>query len=208
MKCLIVDDHPLIREGVAQLFRQRRDLAVVHAAGDAAEALLCLNAHSYDIVIMDINLPDQSGIELVRHLREARQTMPVLMLSMLPEAGLALRCIKAGADGYVSKESPPDELMEAVRKLLCGRKHFSPEVLFKAAQVAGRSLHDAGHERLSDREFQVMCMLATGKSITLIAHSLQLSPNTVSTYRARILDKLGIESNAELTRFALQHGLV
>lgn len=208
MNFLVVDDHPLVLEGIAQLIRHQFGATLWHVARTAAEAAGYFSGNQYDLVIVDINLPDRSGIDLVKEFRHSDRSTPVLVLSMLPETGLGVRCIKAGADGYVSKESPPGEFVEAVKKLLCGRKHFSSEVLFKVVQSSSRETVAAGHEGLSNREFQVMCMLSGGRSITSIAEGLGLSPNTVSTYRSRIFEKLGISSNAALTRYALQHGLI
>ncbi len=208
MKLLIVDDHPLIRQGLAQVLRPSEGFVIRHEARTAAEALDYLRTESYDVVVLDINLPDQNGLELTKQFRSFNRHTPVLILSMLPEESLAIRSIKAGADGYVSKESPPETLVEALRKLAQGRKHFSPELLYRVAQGKSDLSAGAAHEKLSNREYQVLCMLAGGKSIAGIAEQLELSPNTVSTYRTRILEKLEMGSNADLTRYAIANQLI
>lgn len=208
MNLLIVDDHPLIRQGLAQVLRPSEGFVIRHEARTAAEALDYLRTESYDVVVLDINIPDQNGLELTKQFRSFNRHTPVLILSMLPEESLAIRSIKAGADGYVSKESPPETLVEALRKLAQGRKHFSPELLYRVAQGKSDLSAGAAHEKLSNREYQVLCMLAGGKSIAGIAEQLELSPNTVSTYRTRILEKLEMGSNADLTRYAIANQLI
>lgn len=208
MNLLIVDDHPLIRQGLAQVLRPSEGFVIRHEARTAAEALDYLRTESYDVVVLDINLPDQNGLELTKQFRSFNRHTPVLILSMLPEESLAIRSIKAGADGYVSKESPPETLVEALRKLAQGRKHFSPELLYRVAQGKSDLSAGAAHEKLSNREYQVLCMLAGGKSIAGIAEQLELSPNTVSTYRARILEKTGTRNDVEIALLAVRHALL
>lgn len=208
MDLLIVDDHPLVRQGLRQALDQQRGTVVKDEARNASEALALLRARRYDVVVMDINLPDGSGLEVIRELRTFNQSLPVLVLSMHAEDSLALRAIRVGADGYVNKESSPETLLAAIHKVANGAKHFSSELLAQlVAEASGRRVV-AAHDRLSDREYQVMCMLANGDAIAAIGAKLKLSPNTISTYRARIFEKLGVDSNAQLARYAIQHQLI
>lgn len=208
MDILIVDDHPIMRHGLKSFLEMEPDVAIKDEADNAANAISLLQRGKYDLVIMDVGLPDMDGLEVVRQLRTFNQNLPVLILSLHAEENLAVRAIHAGADGFISKDSSPNDILRAVRKLESGGKYFSPEVIFFALKKVGARSKSIPHERLSDREYQVMCMLASGKSISVIARTLNRSPNTISTYRARIFEKLAIENNADLTRYALTHRLI
>lgn len=208
MNILIVDDHPLLRHGLRAYLEIASDIRIKHEAETGESALNLLLTGDYDLVVMDVSLPDMDGLEAIRQLRLFNQVVQVLVLSMHAEESLAIRAIHAGADGFVSKDSSPAEILKAIRKLETGGKNFSPEVMFHALKNSGTRSLALPHERLSDREYQVMCLLAGGKSISAIARILERSPNTISTYRARIFEKLGIESNAELTRYAVMHRLI
>lgn len=207
MKVLLVDDHALIRKGLRLAFQETMGFRLSAEASTGSEALrLLLNEH-FNAVIVDINLPDMNGLEVIRKLRERGDQTPVLVLSMHSEESLGLRAIRAGADGYMSKGAGPEDILRSLRRLAAGYKHFSPELMYRHLQKKGDA-HNAPHDQLSDREYQVLCGLARGQSISSMAEALGLSPNTVSTYRARIMVKLNLESNADLTRYALMHQLI
>lgn len=207
MKILLVDDHALIRQGLRLAFQQTMGFKLTAEASSGIEALNLLATERFQVVVMDINLPDMNGLEVIRQMREQGDQTPVLVLSMHSEESLGLRAIRAGADGYMSKEAAPDEILQTLRRLAAGKKHFSPELMYRLLQ---KKAHEGAvpHDQLSDREYQVLCGLARGQSISGMAEALGLSPNTVSTYRARIIEKLGVETNADLTRYALLHQLI
>lgn len=207
MKILLVDDHALIRQGLRLAFQQTMGFKLTAEASSGIEALNLLATERFQVVVMDINLPDMNGLEVIRQMREQGDQTPVLVLSMHSEESLGLRAIRAGADGYMSKEAAPDDILQTLRRLAAGKKHFSPELMYRLLQ---KKAHEGAvpHDQLSDREYQVLCGLARGQSISGMAEALGLSPNTVSTYRARIIEKLGVETNADLTRYALLHQLI
>jgi two-component system, NarL family, invasion response regulator UvrY len=205
---LVVDDHPYIRQGLRMILQREPGISVKHEAGNAAEALALLQANSYAVVIMDINLPDQNGLEAIRQLRTGGNRVPVLVLSLHTEESLGMRAIQAGADGYLSKDSPPGELVQALHQLATGAKYFDAGLMHRLLAHLPGTGRAAPHDRLSDREYQVMCLLARGLSLAVIARKLEISPNTISTYRSRILEKLQVGNNAELTRYALTHQLI
>jgi two-component system invasion response regulator UvrY len=208
IKVLIVDDHPIVRKGLKQILMEEPDIEEVAEAKSVADLLESVRGAEWDVVILDITLPDRSGLEALRELKSMRPDMPVLILSMHPEDQYALRVLKAGAAGYINKESAADELVNAVRKVVGGGRYVSSSMAEKLAVVVGSDYEKLPHENLSDREFQVMCMIASGKRLKEIAEELFLSVKTVSTYRARVLDKMEMESNAELTYYAVKNGLV
>lgn len=208
MKILIVDDHPLIRQGLKQVLLGELEVSACDEAGTATEALGLLRAGNYDILVLDINLPDRSGLAVLKEMRQFDERLPVLVLSIHPEGSLAVQALKAGANGYLSKESAPEELANALRRLAAGGSYITASLSEALVlEVSGRSAAEP-HDILSDREYQVMCMLATGQSIVEIAATLRLRTTTISTYRARILDKMGMKSNAELTRYAISRQLI
>jgi len=207
LRVLIADDHPVVRQGLKQMLAAEPDLAVVGEAKNGQEVIELSRDHAWDVAIVDYNMPGKAGIELIKELRQRFPERPVLVLSMYPEDRYAVRALKAGAAGYLTKESAPEELVTAIRKVARGGRFVTPAVGERLAQeLAGgdRSLH----EKLSDREFQIMWMIASGKTVGDIAQQFFLSPNTVSTYRKRILRKLSLNNNAELMRYALLHDLV
>jgi two-component system, NarL family, invasion response regulator UvrY len=208
LNLLVVDDHPYIRQGLRMVFQRERGIVVKHEAANATDAIRLLEMEKYDVVIMDINLPDQNGLEVIRQLRTSGNRVPVLVLSMHSEESLGGRAIQAGADGFLAKDSPPGQLVEALWQLASGGKYFSLGMMHRMLLHAPGDVAVERHEKLSDREYQVMCMLAKGLPLTAIATQLQISPNTISTYRTRIFDKLEVESNAALTRYALTHHLI
>lgn len=209
MNVLIVDDHPLIRDGLKRSLEHEADIRRIDEAGTAAAAVSRLQYGDYDAVILDVNLPDGNGLEIIRSLREINPVLPVLILSLHAEENLALRAIQAGADGYLRKDCTAAEVLAALRQMVRGKKYFSPGVMTKLVRMIGSPRDiDTPHDRLSDREYQVMLHIAHGLPLTAIAALLDLSPNTISTYRTRIFEKLGIDNNAALTRYALERQLI
>lgn len=208
IQILIVDDHAILRRGLKEILeREFRDVSI-GGAGTAEEALTQLDSDKWDLVILDITMPGRSGVDVLRHLKALRPKLPVLVLSMHPEDQYGKRVLKAGASGYMNKESAPEELIKAVRKLLSGGRYVSPTLAETLAVDLGRDDGTPAHERLSDREFEVLRKMASGKTVGQIAQELHVSVPTVSTYRARILEKMGMSNNAELIRYALSHHLV
>lgn len=208
MKIMIVDDHPMVRQGIKLTLDGMRDIEIVAEAGNGREAIERLLSLEVDVLILDINLPERNGFDVLQDIRRHRPALPVLILSIHPEGNLAIRALKAGASGFLNKESAPEALVAAVRKLAAGGTYVSPHLAdLLVREVSGRALAEP-HERLSDREYQVMCMLASGKSISQIAEIMHRSPNTISTYRARILVKMDMESNSELTQYAIANRLI
>jgi len=208
IQILIVDDHAILRRGLKEILeREFRDVSI-GGAGTAEQALTLLDSDKWDLVILDITMPGRSGIDVLRHLKALRPKLPVLVLSMHPEDQYGKRVLKAGASGYMNKESAPEELIKAVRKLLSGGRYVSSTLAETLAVDLGRDDETPAHERLSDREFEVLRKMASGKTVGQIAQELHLSVPTVSTYRARILEKMGMSNTAELIRYALSHHLV
>lgn len=208
VRVLVVDDHAIFREGVKQILESTLDVEVVGEAASGRELLDGLARGDVDVVVMDISMPDGGGLEALRQSRHVRPDVPVLILSMYPEQQYAVRVLKAGAAGYLNKEAAPDELVGAIRKVAAGRKYVSPGVAEQLVSQIGPNWNGLPHEGLSDREFQVLRMLASGLTVTEIGEELALSVKTVSTYRTRLLEKMGMSTNAELTRYALEHQLV
>ena len=208
MKILIADDHPVVRQGLRLMLEAQADISRVAEAGSAAEALERLRGESWDALVLDLNLPDRSGFEVLHDVRARWPQLPVLILSIHPEHIMGARLLKAGAAGYLNKDSAPAELLNAVRSVAAGHRYVSPAL----AQILAEQLRTNGagapHERLSEREFQVFRLLASGKPVGEVAELLHLSANTVSTYRARILEKMELANNAELMRYAVENGLV
>jgi two-component system, NarL family, invasion response regulator UvrY len=208
VKILLIDDHELIRAGLKQLLQAGLGKIVVGEARNAQEAMTLLQQQAWDLAITDITLPGRSGLDLLIECKNLRPEMPVLVLSVLSEDEIAFRVLKAGAAGFVHKETSGDELVQAVRKVLAGGKYISQSLAEKLAMQIGNPLTDDPHKKLSDREYLVMTMLASGKTLTQISSILSLSIKTISTYRSRILQKMRLDTNAALTRYALKHGLV
>jgi two-component system invasion response regulator UvrY len=206
MRILLVDDHPVVRQGIRAILVERLENAIVGEASDADSALRYLGSERWDIVIADISLPGSSGLDLIKEIQRLHPDVPILVLSMHPAAQFARRAMAAGAAGYLTKDSPPEELIDAIENVRKGRPYLSrasaPMVRHWATRTAVTT-----HEMLSDREYQVLRMLGTGQTISDIARDLGLSVKTVSTYRERVLEKLGLETNAELIRYAIEQGL-
>lgn len=208
MKILIADDHPLVRQGLKQVLDAQSDLAVVAEAKDGDDAIALAGRVAWDVAVIDYNMPGKSGVELVKELRRRYPERPVLVLSMYPEDRYALRLLKAGAAGYLNKESAPEELVGALHKVAGGGHYVSAALGEKLALAMAGGADEPAYEKLSDREYQIMWLLASGKTVGDIARQLFLSANTVSTYRARILKKLNVRNNAELMRYAIRHQLI
>lgn len=205
---LIVDDHTIFRAGLARLLEEEPDIGSVTEATDAAGALAAVREAPFDLVLLDINLPVKSGLDLLPTLRKRAPHLPVLILSMYSAEQYALRSFEAGARGYVSKDMDADELTTAIRKVAVGGRYVIPAVAEQMLQKLDAVPGDAPHEQLSERELEVMMRLAAGHTLTRIGEDLHLSVKTVSTYRSRTLTKLGLESNADLVRYALTHRLI
>jgi len=208
IRILIVDDHAILRRGLRALLSDEFHGAAFGEASNARQALEQLRKEKWDVALLDISLPGKSGLELLKEFKAARPKLPVLILSAHAEDQFAVRVLKAGAGGYLTKESAPEELAKAVRKILAGGQYVSPTLAEKLALRVRKDITLAPHETLSDREYEIMCLIASGKTVTEIAGELSLSPKTISTYRARVLEKLGVKNNAEITRYAIRNGLV
>lgn len=207
IKVLIVDDHAIVRKGLKDILTDESDIKVFEA-GDAEQASELIRKEDWDLIVLDLDLPGKSGLKLLEEIKREPRPLPVLVLSIYPEDQFALRTLRAGASGYMSKNAAPESLVSAIRKILGGGKHISETVaemlLLRATSAPETSLH----EKLSDREFQILCLFGRGKTISSIARDLSISVPTVSTYRARILEKMGMKTTAELIRYAVQHRLV
>lgn len=206
-RVLIADDHPVVRKGLCLILSDAEGIEVVGEADNAQQVIEALARQPVDVLVLDIGMPGRSGLELLQDLRLSHPALPVLILSQYPEEQIAVRAIRLGAAGYLNKESAPDQLVDAVRRIQQGRKFLTPSL----AELLALSIESGGrkpHEALSEREFQVLLMIASGKTVSDIAAELVLSVKTVSTYRARILEKMSLKNNAELTRYAILNGLV
>jgi two-component system invasion response regulator UvrY len=208
IRVFVADDHAVVRRGMLQILEEVPDMVSAGEAGTGREVLRAMQKHDCDVLVLDISMPDGSGLEVLKQLRTLRPDLRVLILSMYPEKQYALRALKTGAAGYLTKESAPDELIAAIRKVARGGRYITQSLAERLAGELADKVEKEPHETLSDREYQVMTMLATGKSVTDIATELSLSVKTVSTYRARILEKLGLDSTAEIMRYAIEQGLV
>lgn len=208
LKIIIADDHTIVREGLKQILAETSDMVVVDEASNGQELLNKLMKNDYDIVILDIYMPGRSGLDILKEIKTQKPELHILVLSMYPEEQYAVRTLKAGASGYLTKESASEELISAIRKVATGSKYITPTLAEKLAFNLKINSEKPAHEILSDREYQVMCMIASGKTVTEIAKELFLSVKTISTYRQRILEKMSLKNNAEITRYALKNQLV
>lgn len=208
IRIIIVDDHPIFREGLKKIVSESHDIAIADEVSTGRDLLDRLRRNSYDIIILDISLPDMSGLEILGNLQNEKKHPPVLIISMHPEEQYAVAALKTGASGYLTKGSVPDELLTAIRRVSTGRKYISSSLAEKLASDLNKSGEKPAHDTLSDREYQVMVMLASGKSTGDIARQLSLSLPTISTYRSRILRKINLKNNAELIHYAIKNNLV
>ena len=207
LKILIADDHPVFRRGLKQIIAETTDIVVADEAADGLEVLNKVKVGDFDVVLLDISMPGKTGIEVLAQLKYERPKLPVLMLSMHPEEQYAVRALRAGASGYLTKESAPDELVAAIRKVSTGGKYVSSSLAERLASLLQKA-EQLPHDILSRREYQVMCLMASGKTVSEIAKELSLSVKTISTYRSRILEKMKMKNNAELTRYAINNSLI
>ncbi len=207
IKVLLVDDHAIARNGVRLMLGTTDDIVVTGEAANAQDALALVPAGDFDVALVDITMPGKNGLDLLRALRAAHPRLAVLMLSTYSEEIYAVRALKLGAAGYLTKDAATSVLVAAVRKAAAGGKHVSPAMLEKLASLIGGG-GSASHEALSNRELEVFKLIAAGVALVDVGKALHLSPNTVTTYRARILEKMGLDSNAELTRYALENGII
>jgi DNA-binding NarL/FixJ family response regulator len=208
IKILIADDHAIVREGLKQILSESADLSVVDEASTGQEVLEKISKNDPDLVILDIAMPGRGGLDILKEIKTQKPRLPVLILSMYPEEQYAVRVLKSGAAGYLTKESAPSELVRAIRQISQGKKYISPSLAEKLAVDLEIGPDKPSHETLSDREYQVMCMIASGKTLKEISDGLSLSIKTISTYRSRILEKMNMKTNAELTHYAIKNNLV
>ena len=208
IKILIADDHAIVREGLKQIVAEEKDIAVAGEAENSSKLMELLEKENWSLVVLDINMPGKSGLEALKDIKHLYPDLPVLILSMFSEDQYGLRAIKAGASGYLKKVSAPTELVTAIRKIVSGGKYINQSLAEKLADNFEGTRKELLHEKLSDREYQIMCNIALGKTAEEIAQELSLSINTVYSYRNRILEKMSMRSNVELTQYVLQNKLV
>ena len=207
IRVLIADDHAIVRQGLRQILSDTPDLTVSGEAENGVQAVQMVRTGEWDVVLMDVSMPDRNGIDALKLIKKEYPRLPVLILSMYPEEQYAIRALKAGAAGYLTKQSAPELLVTAIRQVASGKKYVSPSLAEELANAIGDDSERPAHEKLSDREYQTLCMIASGKTPTEIAEALNLSVKTVSVYRARLLEKMNLRNNAELTHYGLKHGL-
>jgi len=208
LRVLIADDHAIVRRGLVEILLHELDNPVCGEAENAQQVLAQIRSRVWDLVVLDVSMPGPSGIDVLRDLKREQPNLPVLVLSMHPEGQYGKRVLKAGASGYMSKNSAPEELIKAIRKVLAGGRYVSQALAEKLALDLSEDQAHLPHDTLSDREFEVLRMIGSGNTISQIAEQLHLSVATISTYRARILEKMHLTTNAELMRYALQNRLV
>ncbi len=208
IKILVADDHAVVRKGLVQIISDAMGMEVAAEASTGGEVIDHLRSDRFDAVVLDLNMPDRNGLETLQQIRAEFENVPVLVLSMYGEEQYAVRVLRAGASGYLTKESAPDQLVHAIRRVSRGARYVSPTATDVLVKLLDGDATAQPHETLSDREFQVMVQLAEGKSVSEIADSLSLSVKTVSTYRSRVLTKMQMSSNAELARYALENELI
>ncbi len=208
IRIAIVDDHPVVREGLKHFLSDQNDMSVVAEASSGREALDIVRAGGVDVMLMDISMPDQSGVDALIAIQARAPNLPVLMLSIFPEEHYATTLLKQGASGYMNKDCDPQELVLAIRNVAMGRKHISPAVAQLLASSLMRQSEAPVHEELSDRELQVFLKLAQGQTVGELAIAMSLSVKTVSTYRTRVMEKMNLSSNSDLTYYALKNGLI
>lgn len=208
IQVVLCDDHAVVRRGIRDTLVEASDIQITGEAGSYAELRDILRTAACDVLLLDLNLPGRSGLEVLASVRETHAGIKVLVVSMYPEDQYAVRCLRAGAQGYANKAADPVELISAVRTLMQGRKYLTPEVAQMLAESVAQPTLEAPHAALSERELQTLLKIATGKRLSDIAEELMLSPKTVSVYRSRVLEKLKLTNNAELTVYAIRNELV
>jgi len=209
MKILIADDHAIVRQGLRQILAENSKMDVVNEAENGRQVLDMISKEDFGVLVLDICMPGENGIEILKQVKLMSPDLPVLMLSMYAEEQYAIRALKAGADGYLTKDKAPEVLVHAINRVAGGRKYVSQSLAEKLAEnLYHNKSNKVFHELLSDREYEVMCQLALGKTVSQISHEMNLSVKTVSTYRSRILDKMNMKTNAELTHYAIKNNLI
>jgi len=208
IRILIADDHEIFREGLRKIIDGIPDFCIAGESADGQDVLKKLREGNYDVVVLDLKMPGKDWLDVLKEIKREKPKLPVLVLSMYPEERYAVRALTAGASGYVTKTSVSGELINAIRKVLQGKKYISTTLGEQLASTLEANAGKPPHETLSEREFQVMCLIAQGKTVKEIADEIYLSVTTVSTYRSRVLEKMNMKSNAELTRYALENGLI
>ncbi|MBI5073651.1 MAG: response regulator transcription factor [Nitrospirae bacterium] len=207
-KILIADDHPIVRKGLRQILEEGGIVRSIEEAENGREAIEKVRDGSFDVVMLDISMPEMGGLEALEQIKKLRPSLPVLILSIYAEEEYAVRALRSGASGYMTKKSAPDELITAIKKIAHGARYISPSLADFLASHLTEEQNKPPHETLSNREFQVMRMIATGRSLKEIAFDMSLSPKTISTFRTRILQKLQLQSNADLIQYAIKNKLV
>jgi DNA-binding NarL/FixJ family response regulator len=207
LRVIITDDHPVVLKGLKEIISEHFDDVTIDVSSQGYELLSKISNNDYDIVLLDISLPDINGLEVLKEIRKTKRKLPVLILSMYPEENYAARALKGGAQGYLTKVSASDELILAVRKILSGKKYISPGFAEKMMLDFESDTEKPPHEKLSDRELQVLRMIGEGKAVKEIAGELHLSTNTIRTFRTRILEKIGVKGTSELIHYAIAHSL-
>lgn len=208
MNILIVDDHAIVRQGLRQILVESGETIFIKEADCGSDAIRQVREGEWNVVVLDISLPDRNGIDILKQIKKEHPKIPVLMLSMHEEGLYAIRALKAGASGYITKQSAPGELMAAIRQVARGRKYLTATLAEALADSLGADYDQPSHETLSDREYQTLCLIASGKGLTDAADEMCLSVKTVSVYRARLLEKMKLKNNSELIHYAIKNGLV
>jgi len=208
IKVLIADDHPVVREGVKQIISSASDMTVGGEATTGQEVLDKVAKEKWDALVLDLNMPGKDGFEVLKDIRRNHPKLPILILSIYPEEQMGVRVLRAGASGFLNKESAPKELLNALRKIHTGGKYINPSLAETLAFEVEFKTHEEPHKRLSNREYQVLCSIASGKTINEIADQLSISDKTVRTYRERLLDKMNLKNDVELTHYAIKHKLI
>jgi two-component system, NarL family, invasion response regulator UvrY len=208
IKVLIADDHALIRKGLKQLLDDTDDMRVIGEAENGMQAIHMVDESAYDVVLLDISMPDKHGVDVLKQLKINHPQLPVLMLSMHPEEQYALRSMKAGAAGYLNKQSAPLQLVTAIRQVASGKKYISTELAEQLANGLSQGYQELLHQTLSNREYQTLCLMASGKKLSEMAEIMTLSPKTVSVYRSRLLEKMKLKNNAEAIHYAISNHLI
>lgn len=208
IRVLVVDDHAIVRHGLNNILADTDDVKVIGEAETGAQAVKLVREVQYDVILLDISLPDRNGIEILKQIKKERPKLPVLILTMHNEREFAVRALKAGASGYLTKQSVPTQLVGAIRQVAAGRKYLTPSIAEEVANTLAGDPGQPAHETLSDREYQTLCLIASGKTLSGIASELSLSPKTISVYRSRVLEKLQLRNNSDITRYAIKNRLV
>lgn len=208
IRVLITDDHAIVRHGLKQIVAETDDITVIGEADTGAQAIQLIRNTPCEVVLMDISLPDRNGIDVLKQIKKEYPKLPVLMLSMHAEREFAVRALKAGASGYLTKQSAPMQLVNAIRHVAAGKKYITPSLAEEVANMLSGDIEQPPHKLLSDREYQTLCLIASGKTLSVIASELILSPKTVSVYRSRVMEKLNLKNNSDITRYAIKNELV